>query len=188
MHLPLKHNAVIFILIILLAACTPQSSDELAATILFPTNTTTPVNTQPTQPSGEKPTQIAPTAIDLSGYALIYDERSCPLKEVDFYDLYVFQADCEEPIYIPQGTLIDLTFETPESEPLSISPVADLEAIFGALEPPFVFCQFDSVSPGNTITFGSPFQQHTGRDILCGFSVPLQGEEVIIVLTGLTTR
>ncbi len=112
----------------------------------------------------------------------------CPLKPVEFYDLYVFQADCPERIYLPQGTTITLRLLAPEDEPILISAVPNLEAIFGGLEPPFLFCQFDSADAENRVTFGVPFQQTTGRDILCGFSIALQGEEVIIVLTGLTTR
>jgi hypothetical protein len=112
----------------------------------------------------------------------------CPLKEVEFYDRYVFQADCGQQVYIPQGTAITLTLETPESQPLPIGPVPDLEALFGTLEPPFLFCQYGGADSSNTVTFGSPFQQNTGRDILCAFNVPLQGEDVVIALTGLTTR
>jgi len=150
--------------------------------------TQTPIPITATQPPALTPSKTPRTAINLDGYALAYNGMTCPLKEVEFYDRYVFQADCPSQVYIPQGTTITLTLETPDRHPLPISPVTDMDAIFGALEPGFVLCQFDSVNGSNTVTFGSPFQQNTGRDILCAFSMPLQGEDVVMVLTGLTTR
>lgn len=126
--------------------------------------------------------------IEMSGYALTYAGTACPLVEVEFYDRYVFQADCTETVLIPQGSTITITFETPDGQPIPIEPIPDAEALFGALEPPFLFCEFGGVDDENTITYGIPFQQRTGLDILCGFSTHLQGEDVVIVLTGLTTR
>jgi len=124
----------------------------------------------------------------MDGYAIQFNGLECPLQEVEFYDRYVFQATCGETVYIPQGTTINLALITPDGQPLPIAPITEIESIFGALEPPFLFCLFDSVDDRNNITYGVPFQQNTGREILCGFSVLLEGREVIITLTGLTAR
>ena len=142
------------------------------------TRTTTPILT---------PSKTPRVKIDLSGYAITYAENSCPLVAVEFYDRYVFQADCAEQVLIPQGSTISITFETPDNQPADIRSVPDLEKLFGALEPSFQFCEFGEAD-ANTITFGTPFQQITGSDILCGFSTSRQGKDVVIVLTGLTTR
>ena len=177
---------------LLSSGCTPSRNDskDEAVEIGAPTSVQIqpPVQITATQPPVLTPSKTPRTAINLDGYALSYKGISCPLKEVEFYDRYVFQADCADPVYIPQGTTFTLTFETPDGQPLPIGPVADLDTIFGALEPPFLFCQYEGVDSANTVTFGSPFQQLTGRDILCAFSVPLQSENLVIVLTGLTTR
>ncbi len=175
---------------VLAAACTatdgeaPQAVEaEIIPTDTFAT-TAAPVTTSPALP----PTKTPRTPPDMNGYAIQFNGQECPLQEVEFYDLYIFQAACGETVYIPQGTTISLTFITPDGQPLPIAPITEIESIFGALEPPFLFCQFGGVDDSNTITFGVPFQQNTGREILCGFSVPLQGREVIITLTGLTAR
>lgn len=138
--------------------------------------------------AAQAPSKTQRAVIDLDGYALIYNGNTCHFKEVEFYNRYVFQAECGATVYIPQGTAITLKLETPDGQPLAIGPVADPEALFGALEPGFVLCEYGGADASNTVTFGSPFQQTTGREILCGFSVPLQGQEVVMVLTGLTTR
>ena len=171
---------------VLASACTaaPAQPAQPMAPVIAATDTPAATNTSPALP----PTKTPRTAINLDGYALTYNGITCPLKEVEFYDRYVFQADCGQQVYIPQGTTITLTLETPDGQALPIGPVPDLEALFGTLEPPFLFCQYGGADNSNTVTFGAPFQQNTGRDILCVFNVPLQGEDVVIALTGLTTR
>jgi hypothetical protein len=175
---------------VLAAACTatvgeaPQAVEpEIIPTVTLAA-TTAPATSTPALPATKTPR----TPPDMSGYAIQFNGQECPLQEVEFYNLYVFQAACGETVYIPQGTTISMTFITPDGQPLPIAPIAEIESIFGALEPPFLFCQFGGVDDSNTITFGVPFQQNTGREILCGFSIPLQGREVIITLAGLTTR
>ena len=165
----------------------PAASEAHTATP-WPAHTEPSANASPTTLPETTPSKTPRAVIDLDGYALTFNDNTCPFKEVEFYNRYVFQADCGTTVYIPQGTAITLTLETPDGQPLPIGPVADLKALFGALEPGFVLCEFGGADASNTITFGSPFQQTTGREILCGFSVPLQGQEVVMVLTGLTTR
>jgi hypothetical protein len=187
-----KMTTILLMVVLLLSGCTPspEISNEPEAVITLPTKekTETPEPTAATQPPALTPSKTPRTLINVDGYALTYDGITCPLKEVEFYDRYVFQADCGQQVNIPQGTTIKITLETLEDQPLPIGTVPDLETLFGALEPPFVMCQYGGVDANNTITFGSPFQQNTGRDILCAFSVPLQGEDAVITLTGLTTR
>jgi len=165
----------------------PKSSDAL----ISEPSTITPVQSTATKTWTTTPiltpSKTPRVKIDLSGYAITYTEDSCPLVAVEFYDRYVFQANCAEQVLIPQGSTISITFETPDNQPAAIHPVPDQEELFGALEPSFQFCEFGEADT-NTITFGTPIQQITGSDILCGFSTSLQGKDVVIVLTGLTTR
>jgi hypothetical protein len=175
---------------VIVGACTtaPAQAEQPVEPVVYPTNTPAATATHTTSAPTLPPTKTPRTLINVVEYALTYDGITCPLKEVEFYDRYVFQADCGQQVNIPQGTTIKITLETLEDQPLPIGTVPDLETLFGALEPPFVMCQYGGVDANNTITFGSPFQQNTGRDILCAFSVPLQGEDAVITLTGLTTR
>lgn len=178
------------ILILTLAACTVTVAEvpHTAEPEQLPTVTLAATAVPTISGHALPPTKTPRTPPDLSAYAIRFNGLQCPLQEVEFYDRYVFQVACGETVFIPQGTTISIQLVTPDDQPLPITPIADIENIFGALEPPFLFCQFGGVDENNTITYGTPFQQNTGREILCGFSVPLQGKDVIITLTGLTTR
>jgi len=183
---------ILFISFAILCSCAQATREPgngiVESTPSTPAQTIVPEKASFTPPPDMVPSQTPRSFINLDGYTLTYEGSTCPFKAVEFYDRYVFQADCDETVYIPQGTTIRVTLDTPDGQPLPIAPVPDVDALFGALEPGFILCQFDSVDASNTITFGSPFQQTTGREILCGFTVPLQGKEVVMVLTGLTTR
>ena len=174
-------SLVVFFLI----GCSQISEPIAYPSTTIDLHTQTPITTQSPISS---PTLTPETIIDMGQFQVQIDELICSLKEVEFYGLNVFQADCEEEIYLAQAQAVTVTLLPPDGQLYPISPIPDQEAVFGALEPPFVYGEFVENSLLNTALFSIPMFKFSGEPILCGFSIPYQGEDVYIVITGLTTR
>jgi len=148
-----------------------------------------PAETSPPSPQPIYTTTNTPqTSFDTNQISLQVDERFCSLNEVAFYGLSIYQADCGEEIFMVQGEEITLTLLTPNGDIYPISLIPNQAAIFGALEPPFVYGEYVQSDKPNTVVCAIPMFEVSGDPILCGFSIPFNRREVIVVVTGLTTR
>jgi len=185
--MPKANLPLIFICMIAILTSCQQGEVQVGTaetTTPQPTNTIQIIHSA-TEPL---PTMTPNSQISLHGYLVQINELICPLKPVLFYGLHVFQADCGEDLWIPLGHPLDVQLLPPNDLELPITEIPDMVSIFGDLEPPFVFGIYQESDRVNTATFKVPQLKYSGGDILCGFSVPLQGEDVYIVVTGKTTR